>query len=230
MAFTCSIIAVMSDFAAARLNMVNGQIKTAGVINPAILAAFGAIPREKFVRREVQGMAYADEDVQAAQGRFLLEPITHARMIEAATPEPGDIVLDIGGGSGYSAAVLSQMVTTVIALEEDQKLLERATQLWTELDICNVVGVPGQLAAGNPANAPFTLIMINGAVCEIPENIVAQLAPQGRLVTVVRKPGATMGRATLVRSLGNGAFSTYDLFDAGTPYLPGFEPLPAFTF
>ena len=220
----------MSDFSVARTNMVDGQIQTAGVVNPLVLQAFETVPREKFVPAALQNVAYAGEDLPIGEGRFLLDPMIHARMIEAAAPNPADVVLDIGGVSGYSAAILSYLATTVVALEEKQKYLSLAEKLWAELDVCNVVGIKGNLSKGNPENAPFNLIFMNGSVSEIPEQIAAQLAPDGRLITIVKKPGAVMGCVTLVQNTGDKGFSSYPLFEAGCPYLPGFEPGPVFSF
>lgn len=219
-----------TDFAKARENMVDTQIHTAGIVMPEILDTFQAIPREKFVPKNIQGMAYADEDIPIGGGRYLLEPGVHARMIQAADPGPDDVVLDIGGGTGYNAAILSPLVTTVIALEEKAEYLERAAQLWEELEVTNAVGVQGRLSEGDPQNAPFSLIFMGGAVSEIPANIAAQLTPDGRLIAIVRPDGAPVGRVTIVRNLGEGRYSSYNLFDAATPYLPGFEPKPAFRF
>ncbi len=220
----------MVDFSQARTNMVDGQIHTAGVNVGEILDAFQSVPREKFVPKNMQNVAYSDEDLPIGGGRFLLEPITHAKMIQAVRPVSDDVALDIGGATGYSAAILSSMVTTVVALEESKVYLDKAASLWQELDVCNVVAIKDKLAKGNPENEPFSLIVMNGAVSEIPVHIVEQLTPQGRLITIVKKPGEMMGQVTLVQNLGEGQFSSYNLFSAGSPYLPGFAPKPTFTF
>lgn len=220
----------MPDFKAARTNMVDCQIHTAGVTVPAILKAFDAIPREKFVAANMQGVAYTDESVMAGAGRFLLEPITHARMIQAAAPEPLDSVLDIGCATGYSTSILSSMVRAVAGLEENQELLNRAARLWTILNLHNVTGVAGELVQGCPEYAPFNLIFMNGSVAEIPLRLIDQLSDNGRLITIVRKPGAVLGQVTLVKKTGPKNFSSYVLFESGSPYLPGFEPRASFQF
>lgn len=220
----------MFSFQQARTNMVDCQIHTSGVVSEAVLAAFETVPRELFVPKNLQKVAYTDEDISMGEGRFLLEPAVHAKMVQAAALKPTDVVLDIGCGTGYSAAILSSMATTVVAVEECQKWLGAAEKVWQDLGVCNVVSFNGKLTKGSPEHAPFDAIFINGAVSEIPENIVAQLAPDGRLVTVIKAPGETMGRAVIVQSLGAGQFSSYNLFSAGSPYLPGFAPKPAFTF
>ncbi|GJL84696.1 MAG: protein-L-isoaspartate O-methyltransferase [Micavibrio sp.] len=220
----------MFNFEEARTNMVDGQIHTSGVVSEGVLEAFQSVPRELFVPKALQNVAYTDEDLPLGEGRFLLEPAVHAKMVQAVEPKPSDVVLDIGGGTGYSAAILSPMVTTVVAVEESQKYLNAAAKTWEELAVCNVVSFKGKLTKGSPEHAPFDLIFMNGAVSEIPGDIVAQLAMDGRLITIVKRPGETMGDVTIVQSLGEGQFSSYNLFSAGSPYLPGFAPNPTFTF
>lgn len=218
----------MTDFQKARINMVDGQIHTAGVIIPAILAAFEAIPREIFVPNALQGISYTDEDLNVAPGRILLEPQIHARMVQALDLKPSDVVLDIGGSTGYSAAILSSMVTTVVALEDDQQFIDRATKLWNDLDLCNIVPLLGTLSAGSAKHAPFDSIVINGAVAVVPDALLQQLAENGRLIAVVKEKDATMGHVTLIRRLGEKSFSSVVLMSAGTPYMAGFEPETTF--
>lgn len=220
----------MSQFSAARTNMVDCQIHPAGIILPGLLESFQAVPREKFVPENLRSIAYTDGDLPLGEGRYLLEPSVHARLIQAAEPKSTDVVLDIGGATGYPAAIMSPLVTTVVAVEEKQKLLNLASRLWDEMGVCNVVGLKASLAGGSPEHAPFDLIFMNGAVAEIPGALVEQLGPEGRLVTIVKKPGAVMGQVVIVQNLGEKRFSSYTLFEAGAHYLPGFEPQATFTF
>lgn len=220
----------MPDFAIARKNMVDCQIRTAGVTNPAVIAAFEAIPRELFSTDKSRSAAYTDISMPVGEERFTLEPSVHARMIQAVEPKTGDVALDIGCGTGYSAAVLAPLVSTVIAVEEKARFLTTATMICNELGICNVVVFKGKLNKGCPAHAPFDLVFMNGSVAEMPGAIARQLSPGGRLITILRAPGAATGRVTLVQSLGGTQFSSYTLFEASAPYLPGFEPQPAFQF
>ncbi|MCC7305742.1 MAG: protein-L-isoaspartate O-methyltransferase [Alphaproteobacteria bacterium] len=208
--------------------MVDCQIHTSGVVSQAVLESFGNIPREKFVSTGLTKVAYTDEEIAAGEGRFLLKPAVHAKMLQAAEPSVKDIALDIGGASGYSAAILSPMVSTVIAVESERKFLGQAGRLWEELGIMNVVGVEGKLAEGFPAQAPFDLIFLNGAAAEIPQKLMAQLADGGRMVAILRKPGGT-GQVTLVRRTG-ASFSRYPLFEASAPYIPGLGPKESFSF
>ena len=223
----------MIDYAQARKNMVDCQIYPSGVIHAGLLNAFETIPREIFVPDDKKGISYYDEDVQLGQGRSILAPLTLSKMLEAAELKENDVVLDIGGATGYSAAIMSANVSTIIALESDEKYLKQAEVNWNKLETCNIISCKGTLKNGYPEKEPYNLIILHGAVPEIPINIASQLAEDGRLLTIIRKPGERMGQATIVRnnatdkSLG---FSTYPLFECGADYLKGFEPKPEFQF
>jgi len=218
----------MVDFAAARSNMVESQIRTNKVTDPHLLDAFETTPRERFVPEPLRGIAYVDEDVALGGERFVMEPMVLARLLQAARPGPGDVALDLGCGSGYATAILSRLVATVVALEVDAALAAAANQTLDELEIDNALVVEGQLAEGYPKQAPYNVILLNGAVSEVPLAIADQLAEGGRLVTVV-SVGAGLGRATLMRR-DSGVISSRILCDASVPVLPGFEAAPGFVF
>jgi protein-L-isoaspartate(D-aspartate) O-methyltransferase len=218
----------MVDYAAARRNMVESQIRTNKVTDAALLDAFESIPRELFVPERLRGIAYVDEDIALANGRFVMEPMILARLLQAARPEPDDIALDIGCATGYATAILSRLVATVVALEGEAALATEANRTLGELEIDNAVVVESPLTEGYPKQAPYNVIVLNGAVAEIPPAISDQLADGGRLVTVV-KGDAGMGRARLMQRSG-GVVSSRILFDAGLPMLPGFAVEPGFVF
>src|SRR5690606_998429 len=142
--------------------------------------------------------------------------------IQAAAPKPTDVVLDIGGATGYSAAIFSGLVTTVIALEDTQTFLDIAEPIWREMELCNIAGMKGTLTEGAPEHAPYDLIFINGAVSSLPQNLMRQLSDGGRMVVVVRRAGEKVGKATLIQRITKDSFSSRILFDAAIPYLPGF--------
>lgn len=219
----------MIDFKTARMTMVDCQIHPSGVVTAGILNAFGSIPREKFVPANMRPVAYADEALPLGQGRFLLGPAVHARMIQAAEPLPTDVTLDIGGGPGYSAAILSSLTRRVVALEQ-AAFLAQAQGLWREMGLENVEAVAGDLTKGYPGGGPYDLIFLNGAVAEIPEAIASQLSPGGRLVAILQKEGEAIGKASLTRRSGSTAFAIYPLFETGGSYLAGFAPKTAFQF
>ncbi|MCB1681561.1 MAG: protein-L-isoaspartate O-methyltransferase [Alphaproteobacteria bacterium] len=218
-----------TDFQKARDNMVECQIHTAGVVSPGLLERFKVVPRELFLPEKVRGIAYVDEIVSFGKGRFLLEPIIHSKLLQAARLVPTDIVLDIGGGTGYSSAILSPLVMQVVSLDE-KKYIEKAARLWEKLGLENILPVEGDMPSGAPEHGPFSLILVNGAVSEVARALVNQLSPGGRLLTVVKKPGLGPGEAVIVERLEDGQPSSRVLFEAGTPYLPGFEPVSSFAF
>lgn len=220
----------MPDYALSRQHMVECQLAPDGVTDPAIRAAFSVVPREDFVPAPLRGLACLDEEISFGDGRFLLAPSVHARLLAAAAPKSSDIALDIGGGNGYPAAILSHLVSTVIALESEEPRLLAAAKLWAGLSVCTVAGVRGAPEKGVQAHAPYDLIVINGAVARIPDEITAQLAPGGRLVAVVRENPQAQGRAVLVLREEGNIFSRRTLFDASVPYAPGFLPKPDFVF
>ncbi|MEQ8356927.1 MAG: protein-L-isoaspartate O-methyltransferase [Kiloniellaceae bacterium] len=218
----------MTEYAAARLNMVESQIRTNRVTDPRIIAAFESLAREAFVGAAARGYAYIDEDLEIAPGRYLMEPMVLGRLLQAAMPRPGDIALDIGCATGYSTAVLAQIAATVVGLESDRALRDGANRTLNALDVDNAVVVEGDLAAGYQKQAPYDIIIFQGAVSAVPDGIKRQLGEGGRLVAVVTDE-AGIGRATLIQRSGE-TFSPRTLFDAATPPLPGFEREAGFVF
>ena len=218
----------MVDFAAARLNMVESQLRTNKVTHAALLDAFESTPREVFVPESRRGIAYVDEDIEIGPGRYLMEPMVLARLLQAANPGPADVVLDIGCGTGYATALVARLAATVVALEDDPDLAAIATRTLAELGVDNAVVVTGNLSEGYPAQAPYNVILIDGGVAEVPEAISRQLADGGRLITVVKDSG-NIGRATLVERFGD-VISGRVLFDAAVPVLPVFQKAPGFVF
>jgi protein-L-isoaspartate(D-aspartate) O-methyltransferase len=216
------------DFAAARRHMLTGQLLPNQVTDPRLLEAMGAVRRELFVPAAVQGVAYRDEDIPLKPGRFLLEPMVFARLLQEAAIGPNDVVLDVGCGPGYSCAVLARLAATVVGLESDRDLFETAARLLGELGVDNTVIVQGPLSEGLAGQAPYDVIVIEGAVPCVPDALIRQLAEGGRLVTVVRG-NAGPGRAVAVLRLA-GVVSQRPLFDAQTPLLPEFVAEPGFVF
>lgn len=220
----------MTNQQAARTNMVDSQIHTMGVVNEAILNAFRTVPRELFVPEGQRGIAYSDEDMPIGAGRCLMEPVTHARLLQAAVPVPADAVLDIGGATGYSAAVLSGIVSRVVAADENEIFLEAASKNWAGLGLANIMSHAGPFAQGCASHGPYSLIVLNGSVCSIPEALIHQIAPKGRLVGIVKGVNDKIGRAVLIQKSSDGVLSERILFDAAVPYLPGLEPRKEFVF
>lgn len=218
----------MVDYAAARLNMVESQIRTNKVSNERILDAFQTVPRELFVPEALRGIAYVDECIPVGEGRYLMEPMVLARLLQAAVPQPQDLVLDIACGSGYSTAILAQLSATVVALERVTEMVERANQTLNDLGIDNAVVVEGDLQKGYAKQGPYDVILLSGGVAEVPREITDQLADGGRLVAVIVGDGR-LGRATLMQRSGS-VVSGRVVFDATIPLLPGFAREPGFVF
>ena len=223
----------MPDFDAMRAHMVDGQILPNKVTDPRLIEALSVTPRERFVPPARRGVAYVDEDLEIAPGRYLMEPAVFARLVEAAAVTAADTVLDVGCASGYSTAVLGRLAGTVIGLESDRELLAVATEALAELGIDSAVAVEGPLADGYPAQAPYDVIVLEGAIELVPEGLTDQLADGGRLLAVVANSQLSgrhhIGRATLCVRVGD-AVSARPLFDATLPLLAGFERQTRFVF
>ncbi len=218
----------MIDFALARRNMVDSQLRTNKVTEPRLLSAMGAVPREAFVPSGRRSVAYTDEAVPIGNGRSLLAPMVAGRMYQLAEPGPNDLVLLVGAGTGYGAAVLGRMVSAVVALEEDETLAKAAEQALAEAEADNVVIAQGPLSEGWAKQAPYDVIVFEGSVEEVPGPILEQLAADGRLVAAIT--GETgMSVATVMRKAGN-AIAMDRVFDASIPPLPGFSRAREFVF
>ena len=219
----------MSDYLAARHNMIENQIRTNRVTDERILDAFQAVPRELFVPDGLRPVAYADEDLHLGGGRYLIEPMVLARLLQTAAPRGRDGALIIGDSTGYVTAVLSRLVASVIAVEEDGESVVAGNQRLSDLEIDNAALVAGAPSDGHRRQAPYDLILIAGGIEEIPDALLVQLGEGGRLVTVQFEPGTGVGRAMIIRNI-NGICAKRTVFDANTPLLSEFARAPAFVF
>jgi protein-L-isoaspartate(D-aspartate) O-methyltransferase len=219
----------MTDFALARRNMIDGQLRPNRVTNDRLLAAIGDLPRERFLPEAMRAVAYADDDVPLGNGRYLMEPMVLARLIQALQAQPEDRALVVGSGRNYGAALMSRLVKSVVAVESDAMLVAAAQQTAKEVGLDRVRQVVGPMESGAADSAPYEVILIEGAVRLVPEAILEQLAEGGRLATVLAGPPGALGVAQLFMKQG-GVTSGRALFEAGTPLLPGFAPPPRFTF
>ena len=216
------------DYSAARHNMVENQIRVNRVTHQGIINAFGEIPREVFVPDNLATLAYVDEKLMITEGRYLLQPMVLALLLQSAKIRPDDVVLEIGCGTGYSTAILASIANTVVAIEEDETLAKQATNNMVELGVDNAAIMTSPLAEGYKKQHPYNAIVLSGSVAKVPESILAQLIDGGRLVTVVNKHDS-LGKGVLMTKFG-GSISTEEIFDAWTPILPGFELPPSFAF
>jgi protein-L-isoaspartate(D-aspartate) O-methyltransferase len=218
------------DFAEARRQMVDGQVRPNRVTDPRIILAMQEIPRERFVPPALVSRALADQDLALGHGRILLQPMTIGRLLQLALPRPGERALVVASGTGYGAALLAHMGLQVMAVEDDDALLAIATVALagSGLPPGAIRQERGDPAAGCAAAAPYDLILIEGAFPAVPPALSAQLAEGGRLVGI-RHASGEAGAAILGRRVG-GTFSAVDAFDARGTLLPAFAPKPAFLF
>jgi len=218
----------MADTATARHNMVESQIRTNKVTDTRLTNAMLDIPRERFLPKAMRGIAYIDEDIALGGGRHMMQPMVLARLLQIAEVRPGDVALDIGCGSGYSAAVLARLCDTVVAVECDSKLAMEATKTLAELDIDNAAVIEGALTGGCAKQGPYDIVLFDGAISAVPEKIAKQVAPDGRIVAIVGA-GTGLGKGSIFRKTG-GSLHARTVFDAAIPYLPGFEAATEFVF
>ena len=156
--------------------MIDGQLRVSGITDATVIAAMGALPRELFVPAGARATAYIDRAVPLGEGRVLAPPLSHGAMLTEAAPTLADAVLLVGGGTGYLAALLAPLAGSLHVVESAAALAEAAPERaghWTT----------GPLAQGVKASAPYTLIVIDGAIAQFPDSLTAQLADDGRVVT-----------------------------------------------
>ena len=227
----------MIDFEAARATMVESQIRTDRVTDRRILAAFASLPRELFVPPAKRDLSYSDgmlevwPSLDGGPARYLLQPVVLARLVQLATVEAKDTVLDIGCATGYSTAILAHLAGNVTAVEAEPELAAAARETVRALGLANAAVVNGDHAYGAPEAGPFDVILLNGSVPEVPGSLVAQLKEGGRLVAVVtgQQGRPRQGKACLFVKV-DGEASGLPHFDANAKPLPGFNFSPAFTF
>jgi protein-L-isoaspartate(D-aspartate) O-methyltransferase len=222
----------MIDYSIARMNMVESQIRPNSVTDRRIIDAMGEVPREAYLPPSMRPLAYMDEDIEledaAGQMRHLVQPMVFARLVHLADIGASDLVLDIGCGLGYSSAVLARLADSVVALECDEAFAARASETLGEQGADNAAVVTGPLAEGYADEAPYDAIVFDGSVPAVPQAILHQLKPGGRLVAVVSQ--GPLGRAHLFVRHGD-VFADRVVFDATIPPLPGFAAdEPAFVF
>jgi len=217
----------MVDFKAARIAMVDRQVRPADVTDYAIIEAMLWAPRERFAPMAWREVAYAGEHMPLGEARVTLDCRTFAKMLEAAHVGRDDLVLDLAPGLGYSTAVLSRLAAAVVGIEPDEAMARHAAQALTDLSVDNAVVTEGDPAAGEADHGPFDVIFVNGAIERAPDALLGQLKDGGRMVAIWRE--GPLGQCRVTRRTGE-SFTTRRVFDANAPVLAGFEAPKAFVF
>ncbi len=216
----------MSEFATRRVMMVDTQVRPSDVTKFPIIEAMLTVSRETFVPDEKREAAYVGENLPLAPGRVVLEARTMAKLLDALDVQPTELVLDVGCGLGYSAAVIARLAETVVAVEEDETLAAEAQRLLSEAGVDNAVVVTGKLSGGVVKCAPYDVITIEGGVEQVPEAILAQLKDGGRIGAVFMDGAVGTAR---VGYKAEGGVSWRSVFNASAPVLAGFRAPRGFT-
>lgn len=220
----------MGDYEQVRTHMVDNQLRTNDVTDLRVLDAMESVPRERFVPTSKRCIAYSDQDIVVASGetsRYLMKPHVFGKLVQLAAVQPGEVVLCVGCGTGYSVAVFAQLAGSVVGIESDPQIAAAASELLVELGIENAAVIEGDLAKGGASEGPYDVIFVDGAVEVLPQSLTAQLKDGGRLVVVRGLGGA--GQAELHVRSGD-AVSGRFAFNASAHLLPGFERPKEFVF
>jgi protein-L-isoaspartate(D-aspartate) O-methyltransferase len=209
----------MTDFAARREAMVDGQVRPSDVTKFPIIEGMLTIPREVFVPDAMRDIAYVGDHVELGGGRVVLDPRVLAKMLDALDIGLSDLVLDIGPALGYSSAVVAHMAEAVVALEEDPAMAEEAHTLLVGQSADNVAVIAGPLAEGAARHGPYDAILIEGGVEAVPEPILDQLKEGGRIAALFMD--GPLGQVRIGVKAG-GRVSWRFAFNATAPVLPGF--------
>ncbi|MCB2095165.1 MAG: protein-L-isoaspartate O-methyltransferase [Rhodobacteraceae bacterium] len=216
----------MPDFAARRTMMVDTQVRPSDVTKFPVIEAMLRVRREAFVPTPRREAAYVGENLDIGAGRVILEPRTLAKMLDALDIQRTDVVLDIGCGLGYSTAVIARLADAVVAVEEDAALAAQAQTRLSDEGTDNAAVIEGALAAGAPRHGPYDVIVIEGAVEQVPEAILEQLKEGGRIACLFMENALGMCR---IGQKIDGRLAWRFAFNASAPILPGFSRQDGFT-
>lgn len=215
----------------ARRNMLDCQLTTNSVQNRKVLAALNSVPRENFVPDEYRKNAYLDDEIALEDGALILSPIAYGRMLEVANLESYEKVLDIGCASGYSSAVLAMLCKKVVAVENSTKLVGAARSNIEKIGIENVEFVRNDHVKGSASNGLYDKIFINGQVEQVPEGLIAQLKPGGKIITIMRVEADGMRPFIVSLRLDKkGVVTLKTHFQANSGKLPEFIKDKSFVF
>ncbi|MGL6211709.1 MAG: protein-L-isoaspartate O-methyltransferase family protein [Paracoccaceae bacterium] len=215
----------MSDFASRRVMMVDTQVRPSDVTKFPIIAAMLAIPREVYVPDGQREAAYVGQNVDLGSGRVVLEARTLAKLLDALDVQPDELVLDVGCGYGYSAAVIAHMAEALIAVEEDEGMAAEAQRRLAVEGVDNAAVIAGPLAVGAPKHGPYDVITLQGGVEQVSDAMLAQLKEGGRIGAIFMT--GALGRAMVGYKI-DGQVTWRFAFNATAPVLPGFAAARGF--
>ncbi len=217
----------MTDFVAARIAMVDCQVRPSDVTLYPVIEAMLSVPKEEFVPRDMREVAYSGDNITLGANRVVLDSRVIAKMLDALNIQPTDMVLDIGTGLGYSSALIAHLAEAVIAVEENEALASEAERILAEQSADNAIVQIGKLAEGAAQHGPYDAIMIEGGVAQVPDALLAQLKVGGRIVVI--KMQDALGQCMIGLQTKTGIDWRWS-FDATAPILPGFEKSERFEF
>jgi len=219
------ICADMADFQTRRTMMVDTQVRPSDVTKFPIIDAMLAVPREAYVPSERREAAYMGENLDLGGGRVMLEPRSLAKLLESADIQRDDVVLDLGCGLGYSTAVIARLAEAVVAVEDDKIRADEAQQILLDQDVDNAAVLFGPLTKGAAKSGPYDVILLQGAVEHMPDELLDQLKDGGRIACLFRD--GSLGVARVGYKI-DGRVNWRFAFNAGAPVLQGFEKHQAF--
>lgn len=217
----------MMDYAAARQAMVDRQVRPSDVTSYAIIGALLDVPREAFVPESLKPIAYFGEHLMLGDRRVLLDPWSFSKLLDIVEVRRDDLVLDLGCGLGYSAAVIARLAEAVIAVEEDETMAQSAEETLVGMGVDNAVVHAGPLAAGAPEHGPYDVVLVEGGIEEFPAAIVEQVKIGGRIGAIFSAGTYGQGRIGIRTNTG---ITWRRVFDSTAPILPGFERAKTFEF
>jgi len=215
----------MTDFAQRRTMMVDTQVRPNDVTSYPVIEAMLNVPREQFVPDTLRDVAYAGQNIELGAGRVLFEPRTLGKMMEVLDLQSGDLVLNIAGGYGYTAALIARIAQAVVTVEEDAAMAAEAQARLADQDIYNAVVVTGSLSEGYPSQAPYDAMLIEGGIEEFPAALADQLRDGGRVIALFRE--GNLGTVSIGRKV-DGRINWRFAFHAEAPVLPGFGKVQGF--
>lgn len=218
---------MLTDQQQLRETLIKCQLRPNKILDGSVLSAFADTPREIFLPPALHPLSYGDANIRLNNGRTLLPPLTLAKMIAAATVKAEDKGLVIGFATGYSLAILSQIIAVVYGVESDLVLFEQAEDNIRAFGLNDLTTECAPLNTGLPQHGPYDFILIEGAVEEVPAVILDQLRLEGRLVVLLKHHSPMAKGVVMTKTLSGMTTSAY--FDAQAPYMPGFEKRQVFT-